>query len=176
MRSIRASLLSLCAFVVVSCAQYSTQIGSNLTVCCPGNYGEYQDYTVQTVDMPIFLRDYVTAEFDAAFSEKGMSRNDQMNDVKVLLRYNHINLTSEQESIDPFVRVEAMNVELNYVAAIDIEIRETATDEIVWAGSISRIHQVVPGEYMHEDRARPAFRQAFRALLSSYPPLVESPS
>ena len=126
--------------------------------------------------MPVFLQEYVTAEFDAAFAEKGLTRNDRMNDLQILLHYDHINLSSEQESIDPFVRVEAMNVELNYVAAIDIEIRETATDDIVWAGTISRIHQVVPGEYMHEDRARPAFREAFRALLSSYPPLNANPS
>ena len=171
MKTTRFILAMFCCALLASCAQYSTQIGSNLTVCCPGNYSEYQEYSVQTVDMPIFLQEYVTAEFDAAFAEKGLARNDRMNDVQVLLRYNHINLTSEQESIDPFVRVEAMNVELNYVAAIDIEIRETATNDIVWAGTISRIHQVVPGEYMHENRARPAFRQAFRALLSSYPPL-----
>lgn len=176
MKTTRFVLAIIYSTLLASCAQYSTQIGSNLTVCCPGNYGEYQEYSVQTVDMPIFLQDYVTAEFDAAFAEKGLTRNDRMNDLQVLLRYNHINLSSEQESIDPFVRVEAMNVELNYVAAIDIEIRETATDDIVWAGTISRIHQVVPGEYMHEDRARPAFRQAFRALLSSYPPLSADPS
>lgn len=131
---------------------------------------------MRTVDMPVFLQEYVTAEFDAAFAEKWLTRNDRMNDLQILLRYNHINLSSEQESIDPFKRVEAMNVELNYVAAIDIEIRETATNDIVWAGSTSRIHQVVPGDYMHEDRARPAFRQAFRALLSSYPPLSADPS
>ena len=131
---------------------------------------------MRTVDMPVFLQEYVTAEFDAAFAEKRLTHNDRMNDLQILLRYNHINLSSEQESIDPLMRVEAMNVELNYVAAIDIEIRETATNDIVWAGSISRIHQVVPGEYMHEDRARPAFRQSFRALLSSYPPLSVDPS
>ena len=176
MKTPRLVLVVFCTTLLASCAQYSTQIGSNLTVCCPGNYSEYADYSIDTVDMPIFLRDYVIAEFDAAFSEKGLVRNDRMNDVRVLLRYNHINLTSEQETIDPFVRAEGMNVELNYVAAIDIEIRETASDDVVWAGTISRIHQVVPGEYMHEDRARPAFRQAFRAVLSSYPPLNDDPS
>ena len=46
---------------------------------------------------------------------------------KVVLEQRAINLFSKQESIDPFMRVEAMNVELNYVAAIHIEIRETAT-------------------------------------------------
>ena len=82
---------------------------------------------MRTANMPVFLQGYVTAEFDAAFTEKGLSHNDRINALQILLRYNHINLFSKQESIDPFMRVEAMNVELNYVAAIDIEIRETAT-------------------------------------------------
>jgi hypothetical protein len=131
MKTIRFALAIVCSAVLASCAQCSTQIGSNLTVCCPGNYGGYQEYSVRTGGMPVFLQEYVTAEFDAAFAEKGLTRNDRMNDLQILLHYDHINLSSEQESIDPFVRVEAMNVELNYVAAIDIEIRETATDDIV---------------------------------------------
>jgi hypothetical protein len=31
----------------------------------------------------------------------------------------------------------------------------------------------VPGEYMHEDVARPEFARAFREMLTSYPVLTE---
>ena len=86
MKTIRFALAIVCSALLASCAQYSTQIGSNLTVCCPGNYGEYQEYSVRTVDMPVFLQEYVTAEFDAAFAEKGLTRNDRMNDLQILLR------------------------------------------------------------------------------------------
>ena len=133
----------------------NTLIGSNLTVCCLGHYGEYQEYSVRTADIPVYHQEYVTAEFDAVFAEKGLTRNDRRKDLQILRHYNQISLSIEQEFIDPFMRVEAVNVGLNYVAAIDIEIRETATSDIVSADSKSRIHQVVPGESMHEDRARP---------------------
>ena len=46
--------------------------------------------------MPVFLQEYVTAEFNAAFAEKGLTRNDRMNDLQILLRNNHINLSSER--------------------------------------------------------------------------------
>lgn len=82
---------------------------------------------------------------------------------------NHINLSPEQQDIDPFQRIESQNVELSYVAAIDIEMVETRSNELVRAGSISRIHRVTPGEYMHEAGARPAFQQAFSTVLESYP-------
>jgi hypothetical protein len=115
------------------------------------------------------LRDYVVVEFDAAFQEKGLQRDDRINDIRVLLRYNHVNLDPEQQRIDPFIRMESITVELNYIAVLEIEIVETATNNRVWAGSISRIHQVTPGEYMHEARARPAFSGAFSEVLASYP-------
>ena len=165
--------LALCISVLLSsCASNSLQIGTNLTLCCPGNYSEYAEYGVTTSNIPIFLRDYVVAEFDGVLEEKGLVRNDQVNDIRVELNYTHVNLSSEQQDIDPFVLMEAFTEELSYIARIDINIVETASNRPVWGGSISRIHQVTPGEYMHEDRARPAFRQAFRAVLASYPSLI----
>lgn len=169
MRESRKVWLFVAVMLLGACAQTGSQIGTAPTVCCPGDYASYQTYSVETDNMPLFLRNYVIDEFDAAFQQKGLARNDRNNDVRVLLRYNHINLNPEQQDIDPFVRIEALTVELNYVAAIEIEITESRTGKLVWAGTISRIHQVTPGEYMHEERARPEFHNAFKSVLESYP-------
>lgn len=155
--------------VLTNCGVSSTQIGASPRVCCPGNYENYQTYGLATRNMPLFLQNYVIAEFDAAFQEKGLTRNDRNNDLQVTLQYNHINLDAEQQEIDPFVRMESLSVELTYIAEIQIDMHETGSDELVWSGSLSRIHHVTPGEYMHEERARPAFLQAFRAVLATYP-------
>lgn len=157
------------AMLLAGCVQTGSQIGASPTLCCPGDYTTYATYGLVTDNMPLFLQDYVVAEFDAAFQEKGLARNDRSPDLQVRLRYNHVNLSPAQQDIDPFVRVEALTVELHYVAEIQIEMREARNNELVWAGTISRIHQVTPGEYMHEDRARPQFQQAFRTVLESYP-------
>ena len=169
-------LVVLFPVLLTSCVSNSMQIGTNLTLCCPGNYSEYEEYGVTTRDIPLFLRDYLVAEFESAFSEKGLTRNDRANDIRVELSYNHVNLDSGQEDINPFVRIEAITEELSYIAQINIDIVETATGRSVWGGSVSRIHQVTPGEYMHEERARPAFRQAFLAVLTSYPSLISDDS
>ncbi|MEJ6678899.1 MAG: hypothetical protein QNL34_02055 [OM182 bacterium] len=63
-----------------------------------------------------------------------MSRNDQAHDIEMVLAYNHINLYLDQQDIDPFVRMKFLNVELSYIAQINIEIAETATREKVWGG------------------------------------------
>ncbi len=170
MRRIKSIVLSIVVLCTLSsCAQYGLQIGNSLTLCCPGDYASYEDYGIRTADMPIFLQSYVISEFEAAFGELGMERNDQINDLIVTLTYEHVNLNAEQENIDPFFRSESITEELRYIAVIDITMRETATNKAVWGGKISRIHTVSPGEYMHEGRARGAFLETFRDLLISYP-------
>ncbi|MEQ8955957.1 MAG: DUF4136 domain-containing protein [Gammaproteobacteria bacterium] len=162
-------LVTISLFVLAACSQTGRQIGSNLSLCCPGDYGSYREYRLEVIDMPLFLRNYVVQEFEAAFLEKGLRRDDTFSDLRVVLRYNHINLNPEEQDINPFVRVEALNVELDYIAEIIVEMYETRSNDQVWEGSISRIHHVTPGEYMHEERARPEFLNAFRELLVNYP-------
>ena len=171
MTRFRLAMVASFMLFLGGCTQTGGQIGTFMDVCCPGDYDDYDAYGLRVENMPIFLRDYVVQEFNVAFQEKGLSRNDQINDLQVVLRYNHVNLDPETEDIDPFIRVESINSELSYIAQLQVEMFETATGNKVWGGSISRIHQVTPGEYMHEDRARPEFQQAFRALLAGYPDL-----
>lgn len=161
-----------CAGVVLllaGCAQTGSQIGHSIHQCCPGNYGEYREYAVELREIPAFLSDYVVAEFDRAFQEKGLSRNDSRNQLRVSLTYRHVNLNPEQEDIDPFERRVEEDVVLRYEATVLVEIRESVSGNVVYAGQINHLHSVTPGEFMHEDRARPEFANAFRAMLASYP-------
>ena len=166
-------LLACCVLTVSGCAQTGSQIGTNLRLCCPGDYASYREYGLEIVDMPLFLADYIATEFTAVLGEKGLIRNDQVNDVKVILRYKQVDLVPGQKGIDPYEKNESLNVELSYIARVEIEITETQSSDLVWAGSVSRVHRVRPGEYMHEDRARPYFHSAFQSLLASYPALED---
>jgi len=158
------------ALMVTACSSnLGMRIGNTVTLCCPGDYASYNSYGIEAVTLPIFLRDYVVAEFDNAFQELNMTRNDQRSDLIVTLAYRHVNLNPEQQAIDPFIRMESINVDLNYIAAIDITMRERSGGRVVWGGSISRIHSVQPGEYMHEGPASEAFLETFQNLLTSYP-------
>ena len=168
-------LLPLC-MVLSGCVQNSLRIGNTLNLCCPGDYDNYKSFGVDTDNMPLFLHDYVVAEFIAAFEQRGLTHNDQINDLQVLLSYRHVNLDAEQQQIDPFIRQESINVELHYIATIDIEMKETASNKVVWAGQIHRIHRVSPGEYMHEHRAAAAFRETFLDLLQHYPASNSQPT
>jgi hypothetical protein len=159
------------SLILAGCAQTGGQIGHSINTCCPGNYAEYREYGIELREIPVFLSDYVVAEFDRAFQEKGLRRNDRQNQLRVTLSYRHVNLNPEQEEIDPFERRIEQDVVLRYEATILVDIRESASGRVVYAGQINHLHSVSPGEFMHEERARPEFANAFRAMLSSYPNL-----
>lgn len=169
MNTIRSLAIALLLTLLQSCAQSGNQIGANVSLCCPGDYQSYEEYSLLVENVPYFLRSYVVAEFDTALQSKGLRRNDRSDDLQVQMKYNHVNLYPDQQEIDPFVRIESLNVEISYVAAIEVTMTDKQTNEIVWRGSISRIHHVQPGEYMHEDRARGEFTRAFARMLESYP-------
>jgi hypothetical protein len=160
--------LSILLFLT-ACAQNAMQIGHSVNLCCPGDYENYRSYRLDLREMPGFLQGYVASEFDVAMQEKGLSRNDSMPDMTVRLTYRHINLNPEQELIDPFERSVNQDVTLRYVATIMVDMFEISSGRQVWGGQINRIHTVLPGEYMHEERAKPAFLLAFRELLKNYP-------
>ena len=164
----RAALLAV-MLVFTGCTQTGLRIGNTVTLCCPGSYADYEAYRLQTENMPIFLRNWIVDMFDSSFQERGMERNDQVNDLIVTLSYQHVNLNPETEDVNPFVRQESIDVELRYIAVVNVSMRETRTGEEVWAGQVSRIHTVSPGEYMHEGPARVAFLETFRDLLADYP-------
>jgi len=154
---------------LAGCAQNTLQIGYSVNLCCPGDYEKYRNYRLELREMPGFLQNYVASEFNAAMQEKDLARNDGMPDITVRLTYRHINLNPEQELIDPFERRIDQDVTLRYIATIMVDIFETSSGRQVWGGQINRIHSVLPGEYMHEENAKPAFLLAFRELLANYP-------
>lgn len=165
----KAATVFLIALTLAACASSSPQIGTHVTLCCPGNYSEYATYSLDTRDMPLFLQDYMLEEFDSAIREKGLYKADRNSDLEITLSYKHVSLDAEQQNIDPFIRMESINVELRYLAVIEINMVDRRTSQRVWAGEISRFHSVSPGEYMHEGDARPSFREAFLKVLENYP-------
>lgn len=54
-------------------------------------------------------------------------------------------------------------------AEVRIEMRDAVTRELIWAGSMSRLHNAGPGAYMHEAPARAAVRESPLSLFADYP-------
>ncbi len=165
--------LTFFIFLLLAGCSNNPSIGYSVIPCCdqapttPIGSGTYR---ITTESIPSFLKNMVVEEFEKAFEEKGFRKNiNNDNSLTVNLRYEHTNLNTEQENIDPLVRHDSMNIELHYIATIVVEIKNTADNALLWSGKINRTHHVSPGEYMHGGNARGAFLMAFRNLLKEFP-------
>jgi len=168
-------ILSLMLFPLLfisGCEQNSLRIGNGVDICCPGDYANYHSFNVETHELPFFMRDYVVNEFISALEQRGLHYNEQVSDLQIALVYRHINLNADQQQIDPFVTQsiidgESVETELRYIATIDIIMRESTTNKVIWAGEVHRLHT---------PRAIAAFRESFRDLLQHYPAPLDAAS
>ncbi len=56
-----------------------------------------------------------------------------------------------------------------FIAEVHLKLNNSVTQELIWSGVMSRLHNVSMGSYMHEAPARAAMRNAFFALFADYP-------
>jgi len=158
-------LLLLSFAVLAACQSTGGAIGVSVTKCCaePG----YHTFSSETADMPAFLVPLIKANFDAAFSARGLVLNAEDADLMVVLRYEQENLAAP-ETPDDFEGHIAPGGNVRYIARIQVEIHDASSGRLVWAGNVQRIHDVDAGEYMHSGKASLAIFNAFTRLLSDF--------
>lgn len=132
-----------------------------------------RSFHVRADKIPAFLGPIIVSNFSVAMAEKGLQPVTSGGAAEVILRYEQDNLL-QQPDADSFDEQMAQGGETRFVARIVAEVTASGGDTIVWRGSISRLHTVSPGEYMHTGRASVALLSAFRDMLESYPNIMPS--
>ncbi len=125
-------------------------------------------FEVQTEKLPAFLGPILVSNFSVALAERGLQPVASDGDAVVTLRYVQEDLTIEQGH-DAFDERIDQGSDTRFVAKVEVEINAASTGELIWAGSIQRLHSIRPGDYMHTGSASVALLEAFRDLLSDYP-------
>jgi hypothetical protein len=65
---------------------------------------------------------------------------------------------------------------VRFVAQVQLELKNSVTGEMLWSGSMQRVHNVYEGSYMHDAPARAAMRNAFLEIFGDYPdPRLDTP-
>jgi len=158
----------LLSLVSAGCAQKNLGVGAAVLNCCPGNTEAYTAFSLTLEDLPAFLNPVMEQEFTAAFEKKGLVRDDVNSDLTVHLKLLRQDL-NEPVPKDDFKGHLAPGDSTRFLADLLIEMYDQTTNELIWSGTIGRIHDVVPGEYMHIERAQTAIAAAFDEALESYP-------
>jgi len=152
--------------VLSGCA--TSYLGISVTPADSVSQPGFERFEVNAEELPAFLGPILVSNFSVAMAERGLQPVMKDGDAVVTLRYVQETLRPEVEQDTYEERID-QGGEARFVARVVVEMRAAGADEIVWQGSIQRIHSIRPGDYMHTGRASVALLEAFRDLLSDYP-------
>jgi len=130
--------------------------------------GTYSTFSTREVDIPAFLAPLMISNFNAALAGHGLNPVTDKPDLEVTLRYIQDDL-GEMSKADDFEGHLTPGGNQRFVARIQVEFRQAGEDQLIWSGSIQRIHDVDAGEFMHTGKASTAIFDNFQKLLADFP-------
>lgn len=159
------ALVILFVLLLASCASTNSGVGANTVTCCPGS--DAKTFTLETEQVPGFLEQLLKSNLSTVLAIKGLQPVSENADLNVTLRYEQDDLAMAERHDDFDERVSEGG-DVRYVARIVVSMTSTAGD-VVFQGSVQRIHEISPGEYMHTGRASSAIFAAFQQMLAGMP-------
>lgn len=164
----RAMILCVLATLLAACGSLP-QIGTDVAYCSNVNLERISTYRVEFEDTPEFLKPMLRDEASLALSTKGLEYVE--GDAHAILEMTYVNRTldSGEAARDEAWETIAPGGGVRFIAEIRMEMTDAVSHERIWAGSMSRIHNVYEGSYMHEAPARAAMRNAFLDMFADFP-------
>ncbi len=155
------------AFLIGGCTSLPT-IATDETYCCHPLAESITTYRVEFEDTPEFLKPMLRDEASLVLAEHGFEYTE--GDAESILLMTFVNKTMEEspEEQEAWERI-APGGGVRFIAQVVLELRESVSRELIWSGSMQRIHNVYEGSYMHDAPARLAMRAAFSELFASLP-------
>ncbi len=155
------------SFFVAACGSLPT-IATDVTYCCSAGAEGVSTFRVEFQDTPEFLKPMLRDEASIVLGTKGLQYTEGDAHGVLLMRYVDKTLSQEQEEQDSWERI-APGGGVRFIAQVQMEMTSDATGEVIWSGSMQRIHNVYEGSYMHDAPARTAMRNAFLEMFANYP-------
>ena len=160
--------LAVIVFAITGCTSTGPMVSASRSDCCTPIDLDFSSYGLVIWDSPVFLQPYIEDSISHVLSEKGLSRDDKNPDLLATLIYEQTDL-GEERQMDAFEGHLAPGGDFRFIAVIRVEVKDLKHNSIIWAGTISRNHDVYVGEYMHNRRGRAAIYQALKDLFSGFP-------
>src|SRR5262249_1677247 len=125
-------------------------------------------YSLKLVNVPGFLVPYLRDELEAALVAKGLTHVNADPTAFVTLTYSEIYPDPEPLPDDGFADPMLSERSRRFIALVTVDIQRAADGAELLRGTLSRMHTVTVGEYMH-DKARVPIREGFEQLLKPLP-------
>jgi hypothetical protein len=126
-------------------------------------------YTVMIENLPGFLEPYFRDELIAALAARGAAEVSENGDAEFVLRFEQTPLGDEHPRSDQLGDAIATDEPTRFIARVELSVRLRGQRDAIRLGSLSRVHTVTTGGYMHQ-RARTQIRRGFEQLLARLMP------
>jgi hypothetical protein len=167
------ALLPLVAcFTLASCGTLPT-VATSVDYCCQTGTEGIKTFRVEFEEVPEFLKPMLRDEASIVLGAKGLEYVE--GDAHAILAMKFVNRTLEsgEAAGDEAWETIAPGGGVRFIAEVEVELKEVVSRELLWAGSMSRIHNVYEGSFMHDAPARTAMRNALQIIFADYPALSE---
>lgn len=177
----RLATHALSSVVLVASALLSA-CGSQPSVSADVRYqnadavSDIRTYRVEFEDMPEFLKPMLRDEVSRVLAERGFDYTEGTAHAVLLLAFENRPLpafTTATGSDSTDSETGSQQIAARFDARVIAELSDSVSGERLWAGTLSRLHYVTEGAYMHEEPARAAMRNAFRTVFADLPNRLE---
>lgn len=150
------------AMVLMGCA--TVESGVEAKVLDGASPLPLQTYAITVDDMPGFLVPYFRDELVGVLANAGAQEVATDAEVEFTLRYEDVDLSINEAPLDSFGEGASMERPARFIARVTIEAWRPGVDKPTMTATMSRVHQVAVGAYMHQ-RSRAAIRRAYEEIL-----------
>ena len=114
--------------------------------------------------MPTTLKD----EAAIVLGAKGREYTEGPADAVLTMGYVDKTLERSSEELEAWERIAPGGV-VRFIAEVQMRMTAAGSEEVLWSGTMQRIHNVYEGSYMHDAPARAAMRSAFVEVFADLP-------
>lgn len=172
-RTVARVILTLMSCVILaSCGSLPT-VATSVDYCCQTGTEGIKTFRVEFEDTPEFLKPMLRDEASIVLATKGLEYVE--GDAHAILAMKFVNRTTDtvEEAGDEAWERIAPGGGVRFIAEVKVELREIVSREMLWSGTMGRVHNVYEGSYMHDAPARTAMRNAFLTIFADYPSMYD---
>ena len=167
-KGMKMFLMLTSCLILVSCGSLPT-VATSVDYCCQTGTDGIKTFRVEFADTPEFLKPMLRDEASIVLATKGMEYVEGDAHAILSMRYVNRTLDTVDAAGDEAWETIAPGGGVRFIAEMKLELREVVSRELLWAGSMGRVHNVYEGSFMHDAPARTAMRNAFMTIFADYP-------
>ena len=149
-------------------------IATHVNYACQAGTDRISTFRVEFEQMPEFLKPMLRDEAAIVLRTKNLDYVEGEAHSILTMKLINRTLDSVDEAQDEAWERIAPGGGVRFIAEVNLDMRDAVSGERIWGGTMSRVHNVYEGSYMHDAPARAAMRRAFMNLFADYPsPVVD---